>query len=194
MRIFFIVITIFILGCRSNQTDLGGRSVVKSIDTLIYTDNVKLFTELDSSDGFRFIYYKNDKEIYSSRQMLMGAGMPTLESFNKRWVYLTGGCGSGCFFGNLISLQKEDSVKLFMFPVFFDQKNNLIMFCDNEILVVENFELGRKMEIKDIPITGPYCSYGIKSVVYNNYFITLSYVTSEYDEVKKWIDIGSLFR
>lgn len=161
-RIIPIILLIALSSCRSNESKSDNEFY--KVETLINSKSLKLSAVFLDSINFRFQYLIDNKEGQTKIVKLLPSGLPSVEWYSNKWVFLKGGCGSSCFYGYLIPLNLKDTLKMVMFPTFSDQSRHLIVYCDEDKLVIENFLSGKSIQISDENLNGPYCSFNIDKI------------------------------
>jgi hypothetical protein len=55
-----------------------------------------------------------------------------------------------------------------MYPIFNDSEKNIVVYCDDENLVIENYLSKKRKIVKDNLLLGPYSGYNIDSIFFED--------------------------
>jgi hypothetical protein len=161
----YIILLLGLTNC-SNNTSLKKSVKVFKTDTLVSSEDLNLLAVFKTEDEYQFLAESNGKILKTQMMNIFPSGLPQFEKFENHWVYLRGGCGSSCFYAYLIPINvaAQDSIKTYMFPLLVDQAKNIIIYCSEDTLMVENYTNGKSLSFKDKRLVGPYCGFAIENI------------------------------
>lgn len=160
------IISLLVLSNCSNNTSIKKPEEALRVDTLILSKDLNLFAKYESENEYQFIAESNGQILKSQMMKKFQSGLPKVEKFENNWVYLRGGCGSSCFYAYMlpVNIKGQDSLKTYMFPLFVDQKKNIIVYCIENTVMIENYGNGKSVSFKDERLVGPYCGFSIEKM------------------------------
>lgn len=181
-----------LLGC-SNKSGLQSIGEFSRIDTVFNSKDLNLFAAFNNSRDYQFIAESNGKLLEFKKMKMFPSGLPKFEKFSNHWVYLKGGCGSSCFYAYLIpiNVNGQDSIKTYMFPILVNQEINIIIYCSDDTIVIENYLNGKFVTFSDERLVGPYCGFSIREIKILGGNVILE-INSNKTLVVQTIDITSL--
>lgn len=165
---------------------------LNKIDTIVYTDSVRLFASIKDQDNYNFIIEGNGIKAETRSLKIFPIGLPQVQWYNKKWIYMRGSCGSSCFFAYLLPISKTDTMRTYDFPLFVDKGRQIVMYCEDEMIAIENFSSGRKTYFRDTLLQrGPYCGYSVEDIRLQENTLLFKIVDDDKIANRK-VDISSL--
>lgn len=153
--------------CCGNRVGVNGSDTqnLHKVDTIIYTDSIKLFASFKDQDNYNFVIEGNGVKTETELLKVFPMGLPQVQWYNDQWIYMRGGCGTSCFFGYLLPVNRTDTMRVYNFPLFLEKDREIIMYCDDDVITIENFSSRRKSQFKDsLLLHGPYCGYSVENI------------------------------
>jgi hypothetical protein len=161
--VIYLALSFALNGCRGGDSDNIGKlpiSQANHTDTLLYTDSIQLFVSYLDSVNYVFLTKTSNKEHSYDVQKLHPIGLPKVIWASSKWIYLKGGCGSSCTYGYLLSLE-NGKLKIFGNPLYTDRERKIIVYCNDQLMLIENFSNNKRLEFTDSLLKGPYCGFTI---------------------------------
>lgn len=185
---------VFLISCKpSVKSDVS--QTQSRIDTLVNTNDVKLYAVFKDSVNYVFEYSSGSQKGTAENLKMPPVGLPKVLWFDTSWIYLRGGCGSPCFYAYLIPLNGIDTLRTYMFPSFVDQEKRLLVYCDdNDVLTIVNFQEGSSVSFSDENLVGPYCSRNIKDYKIDGSRMVFDIKDLNGKMVKRSVDISRLLK
>jgi len=78
-----------------------------------------------------------------------------------------------------------------MFPILVNQEKNIIIYCSDDTIVIENYLNGKSVTFLDERLVGPYCGFSIGEIKILGSNVILE-INSNKSLVVQTIDITSL--
>lgn len=166
-KIIILIIAIFFFYSCGNSVSVVASDLKNpnKIDTIIFTDSIKLFASFNDQENYRFIIEGKGIRAETGLLKLFPMGLPQVEWYNNQWVYMRGGCGTSCFFGYLLPVSNSDTLRIYNYPLFIEKDQEIIVYCHDDVFAIENFSSRRKTQFKDsLLLHGPYCGYSVENI------------------------------
>lgn len=193
-KLFGSVFSILFICCCGNKASINQKDADNfKMDTIIYSDSVRLFASFKEQDSYKFVVEGEGVQYSTQVLELFPIGLPVLKWYTRDWIFLQGGCGSSCFYGYLLPVSKPDTLRVYNFPLLVEKDKNIVIYCDDEALIIENFSFRRKTEFKDSLLRGPYCGYSIENIRLENRMLVFRIVNGK-DTLSRKIDLAMLWQ
>ena len=188
-----------ILSCKSQQPKKVSSDITYISSDIIFKDSSAFLYYLNLSNSTYLLEWGNQlfSNISTDTLHVLPNGKLNLVWNTSKAICLRQGCGTSCFFSYILPITKGSKEKFYMYPMAFDTLNNLIAYANdslNHFLTIENFATGRKMNINEKFLKGPYSGYYIDSISFQNDNLYVRWQNDEEKLVSKKINTSSLIK
>lgn len=195
-NILFIVVYLVILSCNNSQHSSSTHSdTTVTLDTILHKNGKFLFYQNITDTSYILIWGNNTiKNIAKDTVHILPSGKLNLEWYSDKAICVRQGCGSSCFYAYVLPLLSNAMEKFYMYPLAYDTVKNLIAYNDDSsaFITIENFITGKKINIKEDFLPGPFQGYCIDSIAFNPKGLYVKWKDSKEKLVTKTFDVENL--